>query len=150
MSIEMNRLLILITALAFLFGCNKAESENSRVSPDPKGGLTDDYVEVNEKSPTEISPVGFWETSLLYPRIDAESTPNANAINALIVEFVRGFRCDNGGDQTFTGEIVRIEADTLVMSCESMWKCESMPAPNYEAGTATIDLDNLELTIAKD
>lgn len=145
----MNRLLILITALIVLFGCNKAESGSSLNGPASETELTYRYVDVSEQNPSENSPVGFWETSLHYPKIESDSTADADSLNKLIVDFVHSFHCDDGGDQTFTGKITKLNTTSLVMSYESMWMCESMPSPDYEAGTVTIDLHNRVLIVEK-
>ena len=146
----MNRLLLLLSALIVLFGCNQAESDNSLNGLAPQTGLTYSYVEVNERTPSKISPMGFWETRLQYPSIDPDSTVDTDPINKIIIDFVGSFECDDGGDQTFTGKITRLDTNMLVMSYESMWMCESMPSPDYEVGTATIDLHDLSLKVEKD
>lgn len=108
-------------------------------------------VTIEKQLNSPSSPVGYWETSLIYPQLKQTEDKTLDSVNKQITALVTRYSCHGSGDQTFTAEPIYSNGHVLSFYYEAMWMCESMPSPDSTSGTASYNLETGEsLSINKE
>ena len=111
------------------------------VSPVIVKQLTYKIEKQYSKMDSDDSPIGYWEVDLSYPVIDNPSnTAEIIRINTAIKDLVDKYTCTDGGDKTFTGTLVNIDANMVSLEYESMWMCATMAQPDTDSGIVVFDV----------
>ena len=134
--------------LMFLGVSNLACSEKNTVVVDDKSSsaviakqLIYKIEKQYSKMDSDDSPSGYWEVDLSYPVIDNPSnTAEIIRINTAIKDLVDKYTCTDGGDKTFTGALVNIDANMVSLEYESMWMCATMAQPDTDSGIVVFDV----------
>ncbi len=89
----------------------------------------------------KMSPMGYWEVSLSYPKITGDFPENIKAkINKAIADHVGKYGCSDLGDHTFVSATKYFDKELLSMAYETIWMCSTMPAPDSGSGALTFNL----------
>lgn len=137
--------------IAFLFsvliiitnGYLKNNDKNKVVTIQTKNIIPADYqLLVEEKTiRDEMSPMGYWEISLSYPKITEGFPENIKAkVNNAIKDHVGKYGCSDLGDHAFVSETKYFDKELLSMAYETIWMCSTMPAPDSASGALTFNL----------
>ena len=118
------------------------DTPNSEKISEDKAVDTEPFQQkvLREKITDANSPLGYWEVDLSYPQLNDNPNIASSVINKSIESLVNRYQCDAGGDKSFTGEIIQIDEDVVVISYESMWMCATMPHPDSESNVVTFNI----------
>ena len=105
------------------------------------------YVGTHEEIPAGTHRgIGHWQIDLRYPQFtNTANRPDLSEINHTITALIESYRCPTAGDLSFDAKVVHIDAETISLTYDVMWMCESMPHLEYMEREITIDLRTNEI-----
>jgi len=121
---------------------SSSERETSKPGHDKSNTLANlvQQKTFQEKITDSESPLGYWEVDLSYPQLHDNPNIASSTINKSIESLVNRYQCEAGGDKSFTGKVIQLDEDVVVISYESMWMCATMPRPDSESSVITFNI----------